>query len=149
LTTDQSTDKGHFRRSPASTAIALDDMRILPGRRSTLNRCSFAGNYGEATPDGAILPGHWSALLIDAAATKTARRSVAARHGRAGAALLRPGERALTGQRITDHGRAARSPASPATRAVARATLGAALADRGRGQLAEPGTCPPETGHSQ
>jgi hypothetical protein len=108
-------------------------MRILPGRRSTLNRCSFAGNYGEATPDGAILPGHWSALLIDAAATKTARRSVAARHGRAGAALLRPGERALTGQRITDHGRAARSPASPATRAVARATLGAALADRSRG----------------
>src|SRR5947209_20164010 len=44
------------------------------------------------TPAGVILPGHWSSLLTDAAATKTARRLVAAHHGRAGAALLRPGE---------------------------------------------------------
>jgi hypothetical protein len=80
--------------------------------------------------EGVILPGHWSSLLTDAAATKTARRLVAARHGRAGAALLRPGERALTAQRITDHGRASRPPASPATRAAAQATLGAALANR-------------------
>jgi hypothetical protein len=82
------------------------------------------------TPAGAILPGHFSALLTDAAATKTARRLIAARHGRAGAALLRPGERAITAQRITDHGRDARPSASPATRAAAKATLGAALADR-------------------
>jgi hypothetical protein len=82
--------------------------------------------------EGVILPGHFSSLLTDAAATKTAQRQVAARHGRAGAGLLRPGERALTAQRITDHGRAARPPASPATRAAAQATLGAALADRGR-----------------
>ena len=80
--------------------------------------------------EGVILPGHWSSLLTDAAATKTARHLVATRHGRAGAALLRPGERALTAQRITDHGRAARPPASPATRAAAQTTLGAALADR-------------------
>jgi hypothetical protein len=84
------------------------------------------------TPAGAILPGHWTALLTDAATTTTARALVAARHGRAGAALLRPGERALTAQRITDHGRANRPPASPATRAAAKATLGAALADRAR-----------------
>jgi hypothetical protein len=57
---------------------------------------------------------------------------VAARHGQAGAALLHPGERALTAQRIADHGRANRPPASPATRAAAQATLGAALADRAR-----------------
>jgi hypothetical protein len=80
--------------------------------------------------EGVILPGHWSSLLTDAVATKTARRLVAARHGRAGAALLRPGEHALTAQRITEHGRAARPPASPATRAAAHATLGAALANR-------------------
>jgi hypothetical protein len=82
--------------------------------------------------EGVILPGHWTALLTDVAATKTARALVAARHGRAGAALLRPGERALTAQRITDHGRAARQPASPATRAAAKATVGAALAARAR-----------------
>jgi hypothetical protein len=82
--------------------------------------------------EGVILPGHWTALLTDAAATKTAWALVAARHGRAGAALLRPGDRALTAQRITDHGRASRPPASAATRAVAKATLGAALADRTR-----------------
>jgi hypothetical protein len=74
---------------------------------------------------GVILPGHWSSLLTDATATKTARHLVAVRHGRAGGALLRPGERALTAQRITEHGRAARPPASPATRAAAQATLGA------------------------
>jgi hypothetical protein len=84
------------------------------------------------TPDGAILPGHWTSLLTDVADAKTARQLIAARHGRAGAALLRPGERALTAQRITDHGQANRPPASPAARAAARATLGAALADRAR-----------------
>jgi hypothetical protein len=81
---------------------------------------------------GVILPGHWTSLLNDVTDSKTARRRVAARHGRAGAALLRPGERALTAQRITDHGRAARPPASPATRAAAHATFRAALADRAR-----------------
>ena len=82
--------------------------------------------------EGVILPGHFSSLLTDAAATKTARRLVAARHGRAGAALLRPGERALTAQRITEHGRAARPPASPTTRAAARATFATAQAHRAR-----------------
>jgi hypothetical protein len=91
------------------------------------------------TPEGVILPGHWSSLLTYAAGTKAARQLVAARHGRAGVALLCPGERALTAQRITDHGRAARPPASPATRAAARATLGAALADRARGALRRTG----------
>jgi hypothetical protein len=84
------------------------------------------------TPAGAILPGHYSALLADAAATTAARHQVAARHGRAGAALLRPGERALTAQRITDHGRAARPPASPTTRAAARAAFAAAQTHRVR-----------------
>ena len=82
------------------------------------------------TPAGAILPGHWSSLLADAAATQAARHQVAARHGRAGAALLRPGERALSAQRITEHGRAARPPASPTTRAAARATFAATQAHR-------------------
>jgi hypothetical protein len=82
------------------------------------------------TPTDVILPGHWSSLLADAAATKAARRQVAARHGRAGAALLRPGERALSAQRITEHGRAARPPASPTTRAAARAAFAAAQAKR-------------------
>jgi hypothetical protein len=81
---------------------------------------------------GVILPGHWTSLLTDAAATKTARRLVAARHGRAGAALLRPGERALTAQRITEHGRATRPPARPPTRAAARATFAATQAHRAR-----------------
>jgi hypothetical protein len=82
--------------------------------------------------EGTILPGHWSFLFTDVAAATTARRLVAARHGRAGAALLRPGERALTAQRITDHGRASRPPASTITRAAAKATLSAALAARAR-----------------
>ena len=81
---------------------------------------------------GVILPGHYSALLTDAAATQAARREVAARHGRAGAALLRPGERALSAQRITEHGRAARPPASPTTRAAARAAFAAARAQCAR-----------------
>lgn len=82
--------------------------------------------------EGVILPGYWSSLLADAAATKAARRRVAARHGRAGAALLRPGERALTAQRITEHGRASRPPASSTTRAAARATFATAQARRAR-----------------
>jgi hypothetical protein len=82
------------------------------------------------TPTGAILPGHYSAQFTDAAATQAARHQVAARHGRAGAALLRPGERALSAQRITEHGRAARPPASPTTRAAARAAFAAAQAHR-------------------
>jgi hypothetical protein len=81
-------------------------------------------------PDGAILPGSWTSRVADAAAAHTARRQVADRHGRAGAALLRPGERLLTAQRIIDYGQAARPPASPTTRAVAKAALAAALATR-------------------
>jgi hypothetical protein len=81
---------------------------------------------------GVILPGHWTSLLTDAATTKTARRQVAAHHGRAGAALLRPGERALTAQRITEHGRANRPPASATTRAAARAAFATAQAQRAR-----------------
>lgn len=79
------------------------------------------------TPNGEILPGYWSARVTDAAATQAAWALVAARHGRAGAALLRPGERALTAQRITEHGRAARPPASSAP---ARAALAAAQTRR-------------------
>ncbi|HEY3895087.1 MAG TPA: hypothetical protein VGL88_06935 [Pseudonocardiaceae bacterium] len=82
--------------------------------------------------EGVIPPGHYSSLLADAAAIKAARRLVAARHGRAGAALLRPGERALTAQRITEHGRASRPPASPTTRAAARAAFTTAQAHRAR-----------------
>jgi hypothetical protein len=82
------------------------------------------------SPAGGILPGHYSSLLADAAATQAARHQTAARHGRAGAALLRPGERALSAQRITEHGRAARPPASPTTRAAARATFAATQAHR-------------------
>jgi hypothetical protein len=82
------------------------------------------------TPDGAILPGHWTARVTEAAAARTARRFVAQRHGRAGAALLRPGEGVLIAQRIIDYGQAVRPLASPATRAAAKAALGAALAAR-------------------
>jgi hypothetical protein len=85
--------------------------------------------------DSVILPGHWTSLLNDVTNAKAARRLVAARHGRAGAALLRPGERALTAQRITEHGRAARPPASSTIRATARAAFAAALAQRARRAL--------------
>jgi hypothetical protein len=84
------------------------------------------------TPEGVILPGHWTSRITDAAAIKTARALVAAHHGRAGAALLRPGERALTAQRITEHGRNARPPASATTRTAAKATLAATLAHPAR-----------------
>jgi hypothetical protein len=82
--------------------------------------------------ENVILPGYWTSLVADAAATKTARRLVAAHHGRAGAALLRPGERALTAQRITEHGRAARPPASATTRANTRTAFAAAQPQRAR-----------------
>ena len=84
------------------------------------------------TPEGAILPGHWTSRRTDAAATKAARAQVVARHGHAGAALLRPGERCLTAGHITEHGRAVRPPASLVTRAAAKATLATALADPSR-----------------
>jgi hypothetical protein len=94
------------------------------------------------TPDGAILLGHWMARITEAAAAHAARQGIAARHGRAGAALLRAGEGVLTAQRIIDYGQAARPPASPTTRAAAKATLAAALAAlharrRGRGRVSE------------
>ncbi len=79
------------------------------------------------TPKGAILPGH--SRVTDSATTQTARRLVAARNGRAGAALLQPGERALTAHRITEHGRTVRPPVSLATRVAAKASLAAVLAD--------------------
>jgi hypothetical protein len=82
------------------------------------------------TPDGVILPGHFTSRMIDAGATQAVRRLVAQRHGRAGAALLRPGEYALTIHRIVEHGRFARPPASPGTRAAARAAFVAAQAQR-------------------
>lgn len=47
-------------------------------------------------------------------------------------ALLRPGERYLTALHITEHGQAVRAPASPTTRAAAKATLAAALVDPSR-----------------
>ena len=82
------------------------------------------------TPDGAILPGSWTSRVADVAAIRTARRAVADRYGRAGAALLEPGEDVLTAQRIIDYGQAARPPASPATRAAVKVALAAALATR-------------------
>jgi hypothetical protein len=82
------------------------------------------------TPAGAILPGHWTSRRT--ATTQAARRLVAARHGRAGAALLRPGEHTLTATRITEHGRTARPPANPTTRATAKATLAATLTAHAR-----------------
>jgi hypothetical protein len=95
------------------------------------------------TPDGTILPGHWTTRITEAAAARTARRLVAQHHGRAGAALLQPGERVLTAQHIIDYGQAARPPANPTTRAAAQAALAAALAARhtrrrGRGPSPQP-----------
>jgi len=82
------------------------------------------------TPDGAILPGHWTSRVTEAAAARAARHRVAERHGRAGAALLRPGEGVLIAQHIIDYGQAARPPASPTTRAAAKVALATALATR-------------------
>ena len=82
------------------------------------------------TPDGTILPGSWTSRVAEAAAIRAARRQVADRYGRAGAALLELGEHVLTAQRIIDYGQAARPPASPATRTAAKAALTAALAAR-------------------
>jgi hypothetical protein len=61
------------------------------------------------TPDGAIVAGYWATKVADAAETKTAPAQIAARYGRAGAALLRAGERTLTADRIAEHGRAVRA----------------------------------------
>jgi hypothetical protein len=108
-----------------ATAVLISPERIAAPAAFIRSRLAAWRN-----PAGVILPGHYSALLADAAATQAARHQTAARHGRAGAALLRPGERALTAQRITEHGRAARPPASPTTRAAARATFAATQAHR-------------------
>jgi hypothetical protein len=92
--------------------------------------------------DGVILTGHYSARLTDTAATKAARAQIAARHGRAGAALLRPGEHTLTPHRITEHGHASKLPASPATRAAAKTALAATLTKPPRlpAELTKPGS---------
>ena len=50
---------------------------------------------------------------------------MAQRHGRAGATLLRPGERGLSAERITERGHASRTPARPETRTPALATAAA------------------------
>jgi hypothetical protein len=82
------------------------------------------------TPTGTIVPGYWTSRIADVAAAHAARRRVAEHHGRTGAALLRPGERVLTAQRILDYGHTARPPANPSTRAAAKAVLATALAAR-------------------
>lgn len=61
------------------------------------------------TPTGAITVGYWAAKVADAHDAHTAPARVASRHGRTGAALLRPGHRALTAERIAEHGRAVRA----------------------------------------
>jgi hypothetical protein len=61
------------------------------------------------TPDGAVVAGYWAAKVADAADAHTARARVADRHGRAGASLLRSGERTLTAERVAEAGRAARA----------------------------------------
>jgi hypothetical protein len=57
---------------------------------------------------GEFLPGYWTTRVGSSAADGRAREQVRARHGRAGAALLRAGDRALSAQRIAEHARAAR-----------------------------------------
>jgi hypothetical protein len=61
------------------------------------------------SPDGTITTGYWAAKVADAAEGKSARAQVAARYGRAGASLLRAGERALSADHIAEHGRAVRA----------------------------------------
>lgn len=57
-----------------------------------------------------VLPGYWSTRQRDATIGRSARVQIRARHGRAGARLLRAGERALTPAHITEYGRAAVTP---------------------------------------
>lgn len=61
------------------------------------------------TDDGVIVVGYWAAKVADAGEATTAPARVADRHGRAGAALLRAGERTLTAERIAEHGRTVRA----------------------------------------
>jgi hypothetical protein len=75
-----------------ATGVLISPERIAAPRAFIASRLA-----AWRSAEGVILPGHWTSLLTDAAATKTARALVAARHGRAGAALLRPGERAGRG----------------------------------------------------
>jgi hypothetical protein len=77
------------------------------------------------TPNDTILPGHWTTHITNTLATKTARQLATQRHGRTGAALLRPGETTLTPHHITEHAHTTRPPASPTTRATAKATFAA------------------------
>jgi len=108
-----------------ATGVLICPQRIAAPRAFIASRLA-----AWRTPDGAILPGSWTSRVADVAAIRAARRAVADRYGRAGAALLEPGEGVLTAQRIIDYGRVARPPASPATRAAAKAALAAALVAR-------------------
>jgi hypothetical protein len=110
-----------------TTGVLISPQRIAAPKAFITSRLA-----AWRTPDNVILPGHYSSRTANAAALAAARRLVAARHGRAGAALLRPGERALTPDRIAEHGHTARPPANPTTRATAKATLTAALAHHPR-----------------
>jgi hypothetical protein len=78
---------------------------------------------------GVIRPGYWTSQLArtatDGADTGTAagggspaRHLVRARHGRAGARLLRAGEQTLTAERVAAFGRAARAAGNPPWRAT-------------------------------
>uniref|UniRef100_UPI003F497590 hypothetical protein n=1 Tax=Actinokineospora sp. CA-119265 TaxID=3239890 RepID=UPI003F497590 len=106
---------------------------------------AFIGTRLRAWQDnrGRVLPGNRRSQVVRAAATAAAT----ARHGRAGAALLRQGETALTAARVADHGRRmsplsdihlgpVTQPAVPvadvAVRAAATALLDQALADQHR-----------------
>jgi hypothetical protein len=90
------------------------------------------------TPHGTILPGHWTSHLTNAATLKAARQAVATRHGRAGAALLRPGEHTLTTHHITEHAHNTRPPANPTTRTTAKNTLTTTLTHRARTRTRHP-----------
>jgi hypothetical protein len=115
---------------------------------------------------GEFLPGYWTSRLGSAAADGQAREQVRARHGRAGAGLLRAGERALSARRIAEHGRAARvsrraapgrvdAPPDPVVEQhqarAERDRRRSALVAQARAELAasapeQPTTCPPVRG---
>jgi hypothetical protein len=103
------------------------------------------------TPDGRIMVGHWGARVTDAAAAKHARAQVAERHGQAGTALLRGGERTLTAERIAEHGRAIRqrrrnppiAAPEPTPRPTTRHQLRAQLLAEARAELAHHTTTSP------
>lgn len=94
--------------APLGRELAIPD-RLASPRQLILGRLRA---WRDA--QGAIRPGYWTQLAQgNPTGGSPARGAVRARHGQAGARLLRAGEHTLTPERVAAHGRAARAAVMP------------------------------------